>query len=214
MSNETEEALKALVVEQFACNGEHSHWQIIDSNTGAVIVHEIQDKSIADCIRKALESKSVDVEGVKEAMAYLGEFVVSRNEGDPVAQRIMTLTDAINAQGYLSTPDPQGCPIGEGEYRISENGVICKGTMRIGYFDIDTEPSDEYKKSLYDYFLSRLNQKPSPRKDDAIRDLARSLIEIKEFANTVDTESYGDGLYLSIAQKALTKHADIIEEVE
>ena len=65
----------------------------------------------------------------------------------------------------MNDGDLKPCPLGSGDYRIS-NQILCKGTIRIAVFDIDTDPSDEFKNELFEFVLNRLNTRTSNPKEE------------------------------------------------
>lgn len=46
------------------------------------------------------------------------------------------------------------------------NGYICCGTLRIAKEDIDTNPSDTFKKELFDWICETLNAEIDKSKKD------------------------------------------------
>ncbi len=46
----------------------------------------------------------------------------------------------------------------QGEWRY-DNLFLCCGTVRIAHIDIDTNPSPEFIKELFDWICTRLNKK-------------------------------------------------------
>lgn len=79
-----------------------------------------------------------------------------------------------------NTNEPlRGCPL-SGGWRHN-NRIICNGTLRIARADFDTNPSEEFQKSLLDWMVERLNTR-TPEQG-----------EKKGFKELLDTARKSDG---------------------
>ena len=79
------------------------------------------------------------------------------------------------------------CPL-KGHFRINENLLSC-GTIRIARFDIDTNPSPEFRSELYGWIEQRLNASEAPAAQGDVAELRQMLVDMHEhgYVETLDT---------------------------
>lgn len=92
-----------IVVERFACNGEHSHFEILDANTGKYLVQEIDCEDRAELICKTMNTRAAESGDAENLYTEISEAHM-RLDQEHKPQMLLFALAHLAQQGYLSQP--------------------------------------------------------------------------------------------------------------